>query len=58
MPHFTLRLPADLIEKIEAVAEARGVSRSDFAREALERAITPNEAEIQHDDAAPRVNNG
>lgn len=37
---FSSRVPKELIEQVNAICEKRGLSRSDFIRTALEKALT------------------
>lgn len=47
MKKFTVRLPPELIEKVNAAADAEGMTTADFVRRALEDAIVaPTRGEL------------
>ena len=48
---LSVRVPLPLIEKVEAIAEARGVSRSEIIREALAAYVKEKTSPVSQEDA-------
>jgi predicted transcriptional regulator len=48
---LSVRVPLRLIEKVEAIAEAQGVSRSEIIREALAAYVAEKKAPVSQDEA-------
>ena len=48
---LSVRIPIPLVEKVEAIAEAQGVSRSEIIREALAAYVAAKTAPVSRDEA-------
>ena len=48
---LSVRLPIPLVEKVEAIAEAQGVSRSEIIREALVAYVAEKPSPVSRDEA-------
>jgi predicted transcriptional regulator len=48
---LTVRVPLRLIEKVEAIAEAQGVSRSEIIRDALAAYVKDKTSPVSQDEA-------
>jgi hypothetical protein len=48
---LSVRVPLPLVEKVEAIAEAQGVSRSEIIREALAAYVAEKTAPVSQDEA-------
>ena len=48
---LSVRLPIPLVEKVEAIAEAQGVSRSEIIREALVAYVAERTSPVSRDEA-------
>jgi len=48
---LSVRLPIPLVEKVEAIAEAQGVSRSEIIREALVAYVAEKTSPVAQEDA-------
>ena len=50
MEQMTFRIPDDIVEHIESVAEERDISKSEVARKLLERGIEYDDLQSKNDE--------